>query len=34
LTRARRNMARAACQCIVNGDIVSEGVLLFGLVTK
>ncbi|MFI0348071.1 MAG: bifunctional UDP-3-O-[3-hydroxymyristoyl] N-acetylglucosamine deacetylase/3-hydroxyacyl-ACP dehydratase [Chthoniobacterales bacterium] len=34
LLRARKNMGRATCQCKVNGDVVSEGVLLFGLVSK
>ncbi|HLB33458.1 MAG: UDP-3-O-[3-hydroxymyristoyl] N-acetylglucosamine deacetylase [Verrucomicrobia bacterium RIFCSPHIGHO2_12_FULL_41_10] len=34
LTRARKNMGRASCQCIVNGSVVSEGVLLFGLISQ
>jgi len=34
LTRTRKTMARAACSCTVNGEIVSEGVLLFGLVSE
>lgn len=34
LTRSRKTMARAACQCQVNGEVVSEGVLLFGLVSE
>ena len=34
LTRSRKTMARAACSCTVNGEIVSEGNLLFGLVSK
>ena len=34
LTRARKNMGRASCQCIVNGAVVSEGVLLFGLIAQ
>ncbi len=34
LTRSRRTMARAACECTVNGEVVSEGNLLFGLVSQ
>ena len=34
LTRSRKTMARAACSCTVNGEIVSEGILLFGLVSE
>ena len=34
LTRSRKTMARAACQCTVNGEVVSEGNLLFGLVSE
>jgi UDP-3-O-[3-hydroxymyristoyl] N-acetylglucosamine deacetylase / 3-hydroxyacyl-[acyl-carrier-protein] dehydratase len=34
LTRSRKTMARAACSCTVNGEIVSEGNLLFGLVSE
>lgn len=34
LLRARKNMGRATCQCKVNGEVVSEGLLLFGLVSK
>jgi UDP-3-O-[3-hydroxymyristoyl] N-acetylglucosamine deacetylase/3-hydroxyacyl-[acyl-carrier-protein] dehydratase len=34
LMRARKNMGRATCQCKVNGEVVSEGILLFGLVSK
>jgi UDP-3-O-[3-hydroxymyristoyl] N-acetylglucosamine deacetylase/3-hydroxyacyl-[acyl-carrier-protein] dehydratase len=34
LTRARKNMGSATCQCIVNGTIVSEAKLLFGLVNR
>ncbi len=33
LTRARRNLGKASCQCTVNGEVVSEGQLLFGLVS-
>ena len=34
LTRSRKTMARAACSCTVNGEVVSEGILLFGLVSE
>jgi UDP-3-O-[3-hydroxymyristoyl] N-acetylglucosamine deacetylase/3-hydroxyacyl-[acyl-carrier-protein] dehydratase len=34
LTRSRKTMARAACSCTVNGEVVSEGNLLFGLVSE
>lgn len=34
LTRSRKTLARAACSCTVNGEVVSEGNLLFGLVSE
>jgi UDP-3-O-[3-hydroxymyristoyl] N-acetylglucosamine deacetylase/3-hydroxyacyl-[acyl-carrier-protein] dehydratase len=34
MLKARRNLGKATCRCIVNGDVVSEGVLLFGIVNK
>ena len=34
LMRARKNMGRAACQCLVNGKVVSEAILLFGLIAQ
>jgi UDP-3-O-[3-hydroxymyristoyl] N-acetylglucosamine deacetylase / 3-hydroxyacyl-[acyl-carrier-protein] dehydratase len=34
MLKARRNLGKASCKCVVNGDVVSEGVLLFGIVNK
>ncbi len=34
LTRAKRSLGKAACKCVVNGDIVSEGDLLFGIIDQ
>jgi UDP-3-O-[3-hydroxymyristoyl] N-acetylglucosamine deacetylase/3-hydroxyacyl-[acyl-carrier-protein] dehydratase len=34
LTRARKNMGSARCYCMVNGSIVSEATLMFGLVNR
>jgi UDP-3-O-[3-hydroxymyristoyl] N-acetylglucosamine deacetylase/3-hydroxyacyl-[acyl-carrier-protein] dehydratase len=34
MLKARKNLGKASCKCVVNGDIVSEGVLLFGIVNK
>jgi UDP-3-O-[3-hydroxymyristoyl] N-acetylglucosamine deacetylase/3-hydroxyacyl-[acyl-carrier-protein] dehydratase len=34
MMRARKNIGKAFCRCRVNGDVVSEGVLMFGLVAK
>ena len=34
LTRARKNMGSARCHCMVNGSIVSEAMLMFGLVNR
>jgi UDP-3-O-[3-hydroxymyristoyl] N-acetylglucosamine deacetylase/3-hydroxyacyl-[acyl-carrier-protein] dehydratase len=31
---AKRNLGKAACRCVVNGEVVSEGVLLFGIVNR
>jgi UDP-3-O-[3-hydroxymyristoyl] N-acetylglucosamine deacetylase/3-hydroxyacyl-[acyl-carrier-protein] dehydratase len=34
MLKARRNLGKATCKCVVNGEVVSEGVLLFGIVNK
>ncbi len=34
MTRAKRNLGKASCQCTVNGEVVSEGELLFGIVNR
>lgn len=34
MTRAKRNLGKANCKCVVNGDTVSEGTLLFGIVNR
>ena len=34
MLKARKNLGKAACKCLVNGEVVSEGVLLFGIVSK
>jgi len=34
LTSAKKRLGKAACRCLVNGEVVSEGILLFGLVDK
>jgi len=34
MLKARKNLGKASCKCVVNGDVVSEGVLLFGIVSK
>ena len=31
---AKKNLGKAACKCVVNGETVSEGVLLFGIVNR
>jgi UDP-3-O-[3-hydroxymyristoyl] N-acetylglucosamine deacetylase/3-hydroxyacyl-[acyl-carrier-protein] dehydratase len=31
---AKKRLGKAACKCMVNGEVVSEGVLLFGIVDK
>jgi UDP-3-O-[3-hydroxymyristoyl] N-acetylglucosamine deacetylase/3-hydroxyacyl-[acyl-carrier-protein] dehydratase len=30
----KKKLGKAACKCLVNGETVSEGELLFGLVDK
>ncbi len=32
LLKARRNIGKAACRCLVNGEVVSEGELMFGFI--
>ncbi len=34
MTRARRNLGKAVCQCTVNGVVVSEGELTFALIDR
>ncbi len=34
LTRARSNIGKASCKCEVNGEIVSEGELVFAIIAK
>ena len=34
MTKAKKNLGKAACKCMVNNEVVSEGVLLFGIVNK
>ena len=34
MLKARKNLGKAACKCMVNGEVVSEGVLLFGIINK
>jgi UDP-3-O-[3-hydroxymyristoyl] N-acetylglucosamine deacetylase/3-hydroxyacyl-[acyl-carrier-protein] dehydratase len=34
LTSAKKRLGKAACRCLVNGEVVSEGILLFGLIDK
>jgi UDP-3-O-[3-hydroxymyristoyl] N-acetylglucosamine deacetylase/3-hydroxyacyl-[acyl-carrier-protein] dehydratase len=34
LTSAKKRLGKAACRCLVNGEVVSEGILLFGLVDR
>lgn len=34
LTSAKKRLGKASCRCLVNGEVVSEGVLLFGLVDR
>ena len=34
LTSAKKRLGKASCRCLVNGEVVSEGQLLFGLVDK
>ncbi|MCE9542927.1 MAG: bifunctional UDP-3-O-[3-hydroxymyristoyl] N-acetylglucosamine deacetylase/3-hydroxyacyl-ACP dehydratase [Verrucomicrobia bacterium] len=34
MLKARKNLGKASCKCVVNGEVVSEGLLLFGIVNK
>jgi UDP-3-O-[3-hydroxymyristoyl] N-acetylglucosamine deacetylase/3-hydroxyacyl-[acyl-carrier-protein] dehydratase len=34
LTSAKKRLGKAQCRCLVNGEVVSEGTLLFGLIDK
>jgi 3-hydroxymyristoyl/3-hydroxydecanoyl-(acyl carrier protein) dehydratase len=34
MLKARKNLGKASCKCVVNGDVVSEGSLLFGIINK
>jgi hypothetical protein len=34
LRSAKKRLGKASCRCLVNGEVVSEGQLLFGLVDK
>ena len=34
LTNAKKKLGKAACRCLVNGEVVSEGLLLFGLMDR
>jgi len=34
LTKARRNLGKALCKCLVNNAVVSEGELMFGLIDR
>ena len=34
MLKARKNLGKATCKCVVNGEVVSEGILLFGIVNK
>ncbi len=34
LTKARRNLAKAVCKCVVNDEIVSEGELMFAIMAS
>lgn len=34
MTKAKKNLGKAACKCLVNGEVVSEGILLFGIVNR
>lgn len=34
LTKARRNLAKAVCKCVVNDEIVSEGELMFAIMSS
>lgn len=34
MMKAKKNLGKAACKCLVNDEVVSEGVLLFGIVNR
>ena len=34
LTSAKKRIGKASCRCLVNGEVVSEAILLFGLVDR
>ena len=34
MLKARKNLGKASCKCVVNNEVVSEGVLLFGIINK
>jgi UDP-3-O-[3-hydroxymyristoyl] N-acetylglucosamine deacetylase/3-hydroxyacyl-[acyl-carrier-protein] dehydratase len=34
MTSVKKRLGKAACRCLVNGEVVSEATLLFGLVDK
>ena len=34
MTSVKKRLGKAACRCLVNGEVVSEAILLFGLVDK
>ena len=34
LISMKKRLGKASCRCLVNGEVVSEGLLLFGLVDK
>ena len=34
LLSVKKRLGKASCRCLVNGEVVSEGLLLFGLVDK
>jgi UDP-3-O-[3-hydroxymyristoyl] N-acetylglucosamine deacetylase / 3-hydroxyacyl-[acyl-carrier-protein] dehydratase len=34
LIRAKGNVGKASCRCLVNGEVTSEGVLMFAFVAQ
>jgi UDP-3-O-[3-hydroxymyristoyl] N-acetylglucosamine deacetylase/3-hydroxyacyl-[acyl-carrier-protein] dehydratase len=34
MTKAKKNLGKAACKCMVNNEVASEAILLFGLLNK
>lgn len=34
MTKAKKNLGKASCRCLVNNEVVSEAVLMFGLMNK